>query len=81
MSTVATLARVFRESLDLPQDAEVQDLEYRGISQWDSVGHMRLIAAIEEEFDVMLETDDILDMSDFQKALDILAKNGVDIDA
>ncbi len=81
MSPVASLVRVFRESLDLPQDAEVQGLEYRGISQWDSVGHMRVIAAIEEEFDVMLETDDILDMSDFQKALDILAKNGVDIDA
>ncbi len=42
---------------------------------------MRLIAAIESEFDVMLETDDILDMSDFQKALEILAKNGVDTDA
>ena len=81
MATVATLVRLFRESLDLPQDVEVQGLEYRGISQWDSVGHMRLIAAIESEFDVMLETDDILDMSDFQKALEILAKNGVDTDA
>lgn len=81
MTVADTLARVFRESLDLLQDAEVEGLEYRGISQWDSVGHMRLIAAIESEFDVMLETDDILDMSDFQKALEILAKNGVGIDA
>ncbi len=36
---------------------------------------MSLVAAIETEFDIILETDDILAMSDFAKALEIVDRN------
>ena len=29
---------------------EAEKLEYQGISEWDSVGHMGLVAAIEDAF-------------------------------
>ncbi|ACM92125.1 hypothetical protein NAMH_1601 [Nautilia profundicola AmH] len=35
---------------------------------------MTLVAAIEDEFDIMLDTDDIIDMSSFAKAKEIVAK-------
>lgn len=73
------LVAVFRESLSLPPEIELSGLTYRGVSQWDSVGHMALVAAIEGEFDVMLETDQVLDMSSFERACDILASHGVHI--
>ena len=53
------------------------DLQYNSIPQWDSVGHMTLIAVLEETFDVMFDTEDILDMSTPLKAALILEKYGV----
>jgi acyl carrier protein len=35
---------------------------------------MILVAALESEFDTMLETDDILEMSNFEKAVSIMTK-------
>jgi hypothetical protein len=35
---------------------------------------MILVAARESEFDTMLETDDILEMSNFEKAVSIMSK-------
>ena len=71
------LRNIFRESFDLGADHVVDDLAYRGIPTWDSVGHMRLVAAWESEFDIMLDTDDVLDLSSFAKAVELLRKYGV----
>jgi acyl carrier protein len=38
---------------------------------------MTLVAAIEQEFDLMLDTDDIIGMSSVAKAEEILRKHGV----
>ena len=51
------------------------DLQYATIPQWDSVAHMTLIAAIEEGFDIMIDAEDVIDMSSFAKAKEIVAKN------
>lgn len=75
------LRRVFLDSLDLSPDTDVEALEYRGIPQWDSVAHMRLVSDLEAEFDIMLDTEDVLGMSSFQKAKEILAKYDVPTDA
>ena len=68
------LKKVFAESLSIAIEKVVDELEYNTISEWDSIGHMSLIAAIEDEFDIMMETDDIIDMSTFKKAKEILNK-------
>ena len=54
--------------------SEVEGLEYQGIDTWDSVGHMSLISELEDTFDIMMDTDDIIDFSSFQKGIEILAK-------
>lgn len=57
--------------------AEVgDDLAYGRHRKWTSVAHMVLVAEIETEFGVMLDTDDIVDMSSPAKAREILAKLG-----
>lgn len=77
MTTSDRIAAVFRDIFSLGQDVAVETLAYRGIEAWDSVGHMQLVAALETAFDVMLETDEIIDMSSFEKAAEILAGHGV----
>ena len=71
------LQAAFREALDLGADVDVATLAYRGIAQWDSVAHMQLVSMIETAFDLMLETDDVIGMSSYAKAKEIVRKYGV----
>jgi acyl carrier protein len=58
---------------------ELNNLVYQGLPEWDSVGHMNLIAQIEETFDIMMDTDDIVDLSSYNKGIEILKKYGIEI--
>ena len=75
------LRTCFSQSLGIAMDRVTDDLAYNTIEEWDSVGHMTLVAGIETAFDVMLDTDDILDLSSVRQAVTILTKHGVDFDA
>ncbi len=77
MADLSQLRDVFRASLQLPTDFPVDELRYREIDQWDSLAHMSLIAGLEDAFDVMIDTDDVIDLSSFAKAREILGKHGV----
>jgi acyl carrier protein len=77
VADIERLRTVFRKSLELPADYAVDDLAYRQIEKWDSLAHMSLVAAIEDEFDVLLDTDDVIDLSSFGKAREILERLGV----
>lgn len=59
-------------------EEQVEGLEYQSIPQWDSVGHMGLVAELEDSFDIMMDTDDIIDFSSFEKGKEILAKYHVE---
>lgn len=54
--------------------AEVEDAVFKITPAWDSVGHVNLITAIEEVFDVSLEPDDILDFKSFTVGVRLLEK-------
>lgn len=56
-----------------------EDLTYQSVSTWDSVGHMAMIAQLEDGFGIMLEMDDIIDFSSYTAGIQILAKYGVDM--
>lgn len=77
MSNHDTLVKAFSETLEIDPSIVKDDLEYNSIKQWDSIAHMQLVAALEESFDIMLDTDDIIDMSNVAKAKEILAKYDV----
>ncbi len=53
-------------------------LEYQSIPQWDSVGHMALMAELEEAFDITLEMDDIIDFGSYLTGKETLKKYGVE---
>ena len=72
------LKSAFAEALGIDESTVVDVLAYQSIPQWDSVAHMSLIAALEDDFDVMLETDDVIDMSSVAKAKEILSKHEIE---
>ena len=70
--------QVFCTTLELTEDKLV-GLQYQGVELWDSVGHMSLVANLEEAFDIMMEMDDIVDLSSYEKGKEILKKYNVEI--
>lgn len=77
MTNLEKYDNVFMENLQLSKD-KLANLKYQGVELWDSVGHMTLVAAIEDAFDIMLDTDDIIDLSSYEKGKEILKKYDVD---
>lgn len=77
MSNQEKLTQAFCDALGIEADRVTDDLQYNTIKEWDSTAHMVLISELENTFDVMLDTDDIIDMSSVAKAKEILAKYDV----
>ncbi|MBP3805797.1 MAG: acyl carrier protein [Oribacterium sp.] len=73
MSNLERYTKVFVETFEVNEDV-ARNLKYQDIAAWDSVGHMGLISALEDEFDIMMDTDDIIDFNSFEKGKEILAK-------
>jgi acyl carrier protein len=71
------LRDVFSQALGIDAARVVDSLEFNGIKEWDSTAHMALVAALEENYDIMLETEDVLGMSSVARAREILAKYNV----
>lgn len=80
MTKLEKYKNAFAEGLEVEMDKIIEELEYEGIEEWDSVGHMSLVACLEEAFDIMMDTDDIVDFSSFQKGIEILKKYDVEIE-
>ena len=77
MTNLEKYNNVFMENLQITED-QLAGLQYQGVELWDSVGHMSLVAALEDEFDIMIDTDDIIDLSSYEKGIDILKKYNIE---
>lgn len=53
---------------------------FKATEKWDSLAHMTLITELEDNFDIMFETEDILHFGSFTNGIKILKKYGVDIE-
>lgn len=71
------LQNAFCTALGITADKVTDELTYNTIPEWDSTAHMILIAELENTFDIMLDTDDIIDMSSVAQAKLILEKYDV----
>jgi acyl carrier protein len=77
VTPIDTVREAFVKALDLPADTNTETLEIGVTPEWDSVGHMTLVAELEEQFGIALETDDLVAMSSFPVSLEILRRYGV----
>jgi acyl carrier protein len=71
------LVNSFHEALGLDPSLIVDSLSYQEVTEWDSISHMILISQLEDDFNVSIDTDDVIDMSSFAKAREILIKYGI----
>ena len=78
MDAVQRLAAVFEETLAFDAARFGPDTVPDDVKKWDSIGHMSLVAAMEEVFEVEFEVDEIMEMIDVRKILEILAIKGIE---
>jgi len=76
--TIDKYDKVFIKSFKVKKD-KLKKLKYQSINQWDSVGHMSLMGALEETFKITLEMDDIIDFSSYEFGKKILKKYKIKI--
>lgn len=73
MTNIEKYDEAFRETLNVT-DEMLPTLTYQSIREWDSIGHMELMASLEDAFDIEIETDDIVDFSGYGKGKAILSE-------
>lgn len=73
MTNLEKYNKAFMETFEIAE-GQLAGLKYQDIKAWDSVGHMSLVAALEDAFEIMMDTDDIIDLSSYEKGMEILAK-------
>ena len=72
MTNLEKYNNAFIETLGVSAE-DLPGLKYQGIQAWDSVGHMNLVTAIEDAFDIMMDTTDIVALSSYEIGKEILA--------
>lgn len=80
MTNLQRYTQVFSTTFDMPGERFDAAFTFAEVSEWDSIVHMSLVTALEEEFDIMFETEDILHYGSFENGKRILAKYGVEIE-
>lgn len=79
MDNFGKYRQCFCEVFSLGPDFDVNTVEMGGTPDWDSVGHMELITALEDAFDIMFETEDILRFTSYVEGIEILKKYGIEM--
>jgi acyl carrier protein len=74
--TLDDLKALFASYLDLPEDTDWAEVRYQETTTWDSLAHMAIVGELEDRLGIMIEIEDIIDMSSFEAALRILDKYG-----
>lgn len=78
MTNIENYNKAFIEAFNV-EEPELPNLAYQSIKTWDSVGHMGLIAMLEDTFDIMMETDDIIDFSSYVKGFEIMKRYDIEL--
>ena len=59
-------------------ESTLHNLRLKESENWDSVGHIGLISALEDIFDINLDADDMFALISYQEGMRILKKYGID---
>lgn len=70
---------VFIECFSVSKDVLNDQFVYQCVPAWDSVGHMGMIAALEDAFGIMMETEDIVEFGSYTIGIEKLKKYGIEI--
>ena len=79
MANLETLNGIFCEVFSVDAEALGAGFDNRSVEGWDSVRQLSLATAVEERFDIMLDPEDILELTSYDNARTILARYEIEL--
>ncbi|MBQ9609863.1 MAG: acyl carrier protein [Lachnospiraceae bacterium] len=79
MNNLEKYNNVFVEIFGIDENELNNEFTSEQIEEWDSIGHMNLLSAIEETFDITLEDEDLLQFTSYEAGKEIIKKYGIEI--
>lgn len=79
MDNLKRYNEIFKKVLLINDEKLNDELSVMSLDNWDSVAQMQLILALEDEFNIMIETEDMVELTSYQVGKIILQKYGVNI--
>lgn len=79
MTNIEKLNKIFCEVFSAEESALNENFNKCTVEGWDSVRQLSLTTAVEDEFDIMLDAEDILEFTSYDNAKKVLAKYEIEL--
>lgn len=79
MSNIEKYNTAFKEIFSVEESVLNDDFSNVNVGSWDSVHQLSLVTALEDAFDIMFDTEDILDFTSYAKGKELLKKYSVEL--
>ena len=72
MTNLEKLNQIFCEVYSVEETALNEDFVNTNVETWDSIHQLSMVASIEEAFDLMMDAEDILEMTSYVNVKNLL---------
>lgn len=79
MTNIEKLNNIFCEVFSADETALNENFNKCNVEGWDSVHQLSIITAVEDEFDIMLDAEDILEFTSYDNAKKVLTKYNIEL--
>jgi acyl carrier protein len=77
MTIFDKLQEIMAAALELPTGAIQEDSTKDDIEEWDSLGHVHIMVALEQAFDLYMDVDDFAELDSVQAILKYLESENI----
>lgn len=72
MNTITTIESVMREVFDVPSISLTRSTSAADVLEWDSLNHVRMIVAVEQELGIRLPMGKVSELKDVGELVDLV---------
>lgn len=72
MTNLEKLNQIFCEVYSVEESALNEEFVNTNVDTWDSIHQLSMVAAIEEAYDLMMDAEDILEMTSYENVKKLL---------
>lgn len=74
MDTLGTIRKIIAETIRVDEAAVTSDLSVGDIAEWDSMGNVAIIAAIEEQLQIEFPIEDLFELNSVASLVEAVNK-------
>lgn len=79
MTNIEKYNQAFIDVFGVEESALGSNFNKDSVDGWDSVHQLNIIALLEESFDIMLDPEDIMELTSYEKGKELMAKYEVEL--